>query len=80
MWLIFNLWFIVVGFLHPAEYANYMDQVAFDGYRMEEIRGGPNDGGGFIDEIRGGPNDGGGFIDEIRGGPNDGGGFIDEIR
>lgn len=51
MWLIFNLWFIIVGFLHPAEYAVYMD-AKYDGYRAEEMRGGPNDGGGLIDELR----------------------------
>ena len=65
MWIIFNLWFIIVGFLHPAEIAVYAD-ATYDGYRNEEIRGGPNDGGGGVDELRGGPNDGGGGVDELR--------------
>lgn len=79
MWLIFNLWFIIVGFLHPIEYAVYVD-ARCDSYRAEEMRGGPNDGGGVVDELRGGPNDGGGIVDELRGGPNDGGGIVDELR
>ncbi len=68
MWLIFNLWFIVVGFLQPMNNAYSVVNKTNGDYRTEELRGGPNDGGGGgIDEIRGGPNDGGGGgIDEIR--------------
>ena len=65
MMLIFSMWFLVLGFIHPAR-ANYIRNVTIDNYRVEDLRGGPNDGGGVFDELRGGPNDGGGVFDELR--------------
>ena len=63
MVLLLNLLLLSLGFLNPAR-ANYIRDVTSDDYRMEDLSGGPDDGGGGFDDLNGGPDDGGGGFNE----------------